>query len=129
MFLVSSLHFDACSMQFVNMVTDLKAQAEALVLVANDADGLLTCALRPSYVFGPEDNYLSSLLVNVAKSGWAKVGSLLLLCTSCCVKLSISYVPSFLLSLCKCDVLDLSSLLLHQHPPKFLLNLFHASNL
>ncbi|OIT02243.1 PREDICTED: 3beta-hydroxysteroid-dehydrogenase/decarboxylase isoform X2 [Nicotiana attenuata] len=60
------------SSKFVNMVTDLKAQAEALVLVANDADGLLTCALRPSYVFGPEDNYLSSLLVNVAKSGWAK---------------------------------------------------------
>ncbi|XP_009596407.1 3beta-hydroxysteroid-dehydrogenase/decarboxylase isoform X1 [Nicotiana tomentosiformis] len=60
------------SSKFVNMVTDLKAQAEALVLVANDADGLLTCALRPSYVFGPEDNYLSSLLVNVAKSGWAE---------------------------------------------------------
>ncbi|XP_009799981.1 3beta-hydroxysteroid-dehydrogenase/decarboxylase isoform X1 [Nicotiana sylvestris] len=60
------------SSKFVNMVTDLKAQAEALVLVANDADGLLTCAIRPSYVFGPEDNYLSSLLVNVAKSGWAK---------------------------------------------------------
>lgn len=61
-------------MQFVNMVTDLKAQAEALVLVANDTDGLITCALRPSYVFGPGDNYISSLLVNVAKSGWGKVG-------------------------------------------------------
>ncbi|KAL3352352.1 hypothetical protein AABB24_020405 [Solanum stoloniferum] len=60
------------SSKFVNMVTDLKAQAEALVLVANDADGLLTCALRPSYVFGPGDNYLSSLLVGVAKSGWGK---------------------------------------------------------
>ncbi|CAN4121253.1 unnamed protein product [Withania somnifera] len=60
------------SSKFVNMVTDLKAQAEALVLVANDADGLLTCALRPSYVFGPGDNYLSSLLVNVAESGWGK---------------------------------------------------------
>ncbi|KAJ8527555.1 hypothetical protein K7X08_015006 [Anisodus acutangulus] len=58
--------------KFVNMVTDLKAQAEALVLVANDADGLLTCALRPSYVFGPGENYVSSLLVDVAKSGWAK---------------------------------------------------------
>ncbi|XP_060208723.1 3beta-hydroxysteroid-dehydrogenase/decarboxylase [Lycium barbarum] len=60
------------SSKFVNIVTDLNAQAEALVLVANDADGLLTCALRPSYVFGPGDNYLSSLMVNVAKSGWAK---------------------------------------------------------
>lgn len=69
-------------MQFVNMVTDLKAQAEALVLVANDADGLLTCALRPSYAFGPGDNYLSSLLVGVAKSGWGKVGSLLFICSS-----------------------------------------------
>ncbi|KAF3638426.1 3beta-hydroxysteroid-dehydrogenase/decarboxylase isoform 3 [Capsicum annuum] len=60
------------SSKFVNMVTDLKAQAEALVLVANDTDGLITCALRPSYVFGPGDNYISSLLVNVAKSGWGK---------------------------------------------------------
>ncbi|KAJ1410490.1 Reticulon [Sesbania bispinosa] len=30
-----------------NMLIDLKAQAEALILSANDIDGLLTCSLRP----------------------------------------------------------------------------------
>ncbi|KAL6984569.1 3beta-hydroxysteroid-4alpha-carboxylate 3-dehydrogenase [Sarracenia purpurea var. burkii] len=34
--------------KFDNMLGDLKVQAEALVLFANDDDGLLTCAIRPS---------------------------------------------------------------------------------
>lgn len=54
-------------------MSDLKAQAEALVLFANNIDGLLTCALRPSNVFGPGDTQLLPLLVNFVKSGWAKV--------------------------------------------------------
>lgn len=55
------------------MLIDLKAQAEALILFANDSDGLLTCALRPSNVFGPGDTQLVPFLINYAKSGWAKV--------------------------------------------------------
>ncbi|GFY81355.1 3-beta hydroxysteroid dehydrogenase/isomerase family protein [Actinidia rufa] len=62
-----------CSVvKFADMLSDLKAQAEALVLLANDADGLLTCALRPSNVFGPGDTEIIPFLVNQAKSGLAK---------------------------------------------------------
>jgi len=59
--------------QFADMLSDLKAQAEALVLCANNIGGLLTCALRPSNVFGPGDTQLVPFLVNLARSGWAKV--------------------------------------------------------
>lgn len=55
------------------MLSDFKAQAEALVLRSNDIDGLLTCALRPSNVFGHGDSHLVPFLVNLAKSGWGKV--------------------------------------------------------
>ncbi|XP_022859337.1 3beta-hydroxysteroid-dehydrogenase/decarboxylase-like, partial [Olea europaea var. sylvestris] len=58
--------------QFQDIVASLKAQAEALILSANDIDGLLTCALRPCNVFGPGDEKLIPFLVNVANSGWAK---------------------------------------------------------
>lgn len=58
--------------KFKNVYSELKAQAEALVLLANDMDGLLTCALRPSNVFGPGDKQLLPSLVDVAKSSWAK---------------------------------------------------------
>ncbi|KGN57250.1 3beta-hydroxysteroid-dehydrogenase/decarboxylase [Cucumis sativus] len=58
--------------KFEDMLSDLKAQAEALILFANDIDGLLTCALRPSNVFGPEDTRLVPFIVHQAKSGFAK---------------------------------------------------------
>lgn len=58
--------------KFDNTWGDLKAQAEALVLFANDIDGLLTCALRPSNVFGPGDKQLVPSLIDIATSGWAK---------------------------------------------------------
>ncbi|KAL8238707.1 hypothetical protein R6Q59_015274 [Mikania micrantha] len=58
--------------KFKNIYSELKAQAEATVLLANDMDGLLTCALRPSNIFGPGDKKLLPSLVDVAKSGWAK---------------------------------------------------------
>ncbi|CAA0833272.1 3beta-hydroxysteroid-dehydrogenase/decarboxylase isoform 3 [Striga hermonthica] len=58
--------------QFRDTVTDLRTQAEALILFSNNVDGLLTCALRPCNVFGPGDKHLLPLLVNVAKSCWAK---------------------------------------------------------
>ncbi|XP_057958057.1 3beta-hydroxysteroid-dehydrogenase/decarboxylase isoform X2 [Malania oleifera] len=58
--------------KFKDMFSDLKSQAEALVLFANDIDGLLTCVLRPSIVFGPGDRQLVPFLLNNAKSGWSK---------------------------------------------------------
>lgn len=61
-----------CHWKFADMLSDLKAQAEALVLCANNIGGLLTCALRPSNVFGPGDTQLVPFLVNLARSGWAK---------------------------------------------------------
>ncbi|KAK9068067.1 hypothetical protein SSX86_012178 [Deinandra increscens subsp. villosa] len=58
--------------KFKNVYSELKAQAEATVLLANDMDGLLTCALRPSNIFGPGDKKLLPSLADVAKSSWAK---------------------------------------------------------
>ncbi|XP_051116824.1 3beta-hydroxysteroid-dehydrogenase/decarboxylase, partial [Andrographis paniculata] len=58
--------------RFWDMVTDLRTQAEALIISANDAGGLLTCALRPCNVFGSGDKQLLPLLVTMAKSKWAK---------------------------------------------------------
>lgn len=55
------------------MLTEMKAQAEALVLSSNEHDGLLTCVLRPSNVFGPSDTNFVRGMVNQANSVWAKV--------------------------------------------------------
>lgn len=60
-------------LQFEDALSDLKAHAEALILFANNIDGLLTCALRPSNVFGPGDTQLVPFLIKLAKSGCAKV--------------------------------------------------------
>ncbi|GJY87326.1 3-beta hydroxysteroid dehydrogenase/isomerase [Tanacetum coccineum] len=62
--------------KFRNVYSELKAQAEATVLLANDTDGLLTCALRPANIFGPGDKQLLPSLVDVAKSSWAKITSI-----------------------------------------------------
>lgn len=72
-------------MQFDDPLLDLKAQAEAMVLCANDIDGLLTCAIRPCNVFGPGDAVFLPILVNYAKSGFAKVSNHL------CSKFSSSF--------------------------------------
>lgn len=58
--------------QFKDLVTDLKAQSESLILFANDIDGLLTCVLRPCNVFGPGEKHLVPSLVRMAQSSWAK---------------------------------------------------------
>ncbi|GKV39225.1 hypothetical protein SLEP1_g47031 [Rubroshorea leprosula] len=62
-----------CPWKFQDKMIDLKAQAEALIVFANNIDGLLTCALRPRNVFGPGNAQLVPLLVNFAKCGLAKV--------------------------------------------------------
>ncbi|CAN7007505.1 unnamed protein product [Brassica oleracea var. botrytis] len=59
-------------LKFPSMSTDFKAQAEALIKFANNRDGLLTCALRSSIVFGPGDTEFVPFLVNLARSGYAK---------------------------------------------------------
>ncbi|EOY04821.1 hypothetical protein QUC31_017074 [Theobroma cacao] len=61
-----------CPGKFQDMLIDLKVQAEGLVRLANNIDGLLTCVLRPSNIFGPGDTQFVPLLVNLAKSGLAK---------------------------------------------------------
>ncbi|XVE81022.1 hypothetical protein DITRI_Ditri15bG0029400 [Diplodiscus trichospermus] len=61
-----------CPEKFQDMLVDLKFQAEGLIRLANNIDGLLTCILRPSNVFGPGDTKFVPLLVNLAKSGLAK---------------------------------------------------------
>ncbi|GMN64722.1 hypothetical protein TIFTF001_033805 [Ficus carica] len=58
--------------KFQNILNDLKAQAEALILFTNDVDGLLTCAIRPCNVFGPGDTNLVPFFVNLARSGLTK---------------------------------------------------------
>lgn len=60
------------SLKFEDMLSCLKVQAEAMVLYANDYDSLLTCALRPSNVFGPGDTELVPFCVDQATSGWGK---------------------------------------------------------
>ncbi|OWM66940.1 hypothetical protein CDL15_Pgr008109 [Punica granatum] len=71
-----SIPYPSKACPFYNdMWSELKAQAEALVLFANDIDGLLTCALRPSNVFGPGETQFMPFLIKQAKSGWTKSSS------------------------------------------------------
>ncbi|KAL9229286.1 hypothetical protein vseg_004770 [Gypsophila vaccaria] len=49
-----------------------KAEGEALVLKANGVNGLLTCCIRPSSIFGPGDKLLVPSLVNAARAGKSK---------------------------------------------------------
>ncbi|ERN03599.1 hypothetical protein AMTR_s00042p00178940 [Amborella trichopoda] len=49
-----------------------KAEGEALVLNANGKEGLLTCCIRPSGIFGPGDRLLVPSLVASARSGKSK---------------------------------------------------------
>lgn len=58
--------------KYTDMLMEMKAQAEALVLYANNHNGLLTCALRHSNVFGPSHTHFVNTMVNQANSVWAK---------------------------------------------------------
>ncbi|KAJ8438521.1 hypothetical protein Cgig2_024610 [Carnegiea gigantea] len=49
-----------------------KAEGEALVLSANGKNGLLTCCIRPSTIFGPGDRLLVPSLVDAARTGKSK---------------------------------------------------------
>ena len=86
------------------MVADLRTQAEALILSANGADDLLTCALRPCNVFGPGDPQLIPLLVNMAKSNWDKVRKLHYLLTKILQKILFIFQTLFCSALSRCHV-------------------------
>ncbi|TYJ37045.1 hypothetical protein E1A91_A05G349000v1 [Gossypium mustelinum] len=62
----------SCPGKFPDVLIDLKFQAEGLIRLANNIDGLVTCVLRPSNAFGPGDTWFVPLLVNLAKSGLGK---------------------------------------------------------
>ncbi|KAL5712932.1 3beta-hydroxysteroid-4alpha-carboxylate 3-dehydrogenas(decarboxylating) [Ranunculus cassubicifolius] len=49
-----------------------KAEGEALVLKSNGKNGLLTCCIRPSSIFGPGDRLLVPSLVTAARAGKSK---------------------------------------------------------
>lgn len=44
-----------------------------MVMKANGINGLLTCCIRPSSIFGPGDRLLVPSLVAAAKAGKSKV--------------------------------------------------------
>ncbi|KAF9588067.1 hypothetical protein IFM89_007308 [Coptis chinensis] len=49
-----------------------KAEGEALVIKSNGRNGLLTCCIRPSSIFGPGDRLLVPSLVTAARAGKSK---------------------------------------------------------
>uniref|UniRef100_A0A0D3DK14 3-beta hydroxysteroid dehydrogenase/isomerase domain-containing protein n=1 Tax=Brassica oleracea var. oleracea TaxID=109376 RepID=A0A0D3DK14_BRAOL len=53
-------------------VNTTKAEGEALILNANGRNGLLTCSIRPSSIFGPGDRLLVPSLVAAARAGKSK---------------------------------------------------------
>ncbi|XP_074578642.1 3beta-hydroxysteroid-dehydrogenase/decarboxylase-like [Curcuma longa] len=57
---------------YADAINELRMQMEVLVLSANGLDDLLTCALRPSIIFGPGDPYFVHFIVKEARSGIAK---------------------------------------------------------
>jgi sterol-4alpha-carboxylate 3-dehydrogenase (decarboxylating) len=60
-------------MQFGNAVSELRAQVEMMVLSADGGDGMRTCVLRPSNLFGPGDSSLVRFVAGYARSPLSKV--------------------------------------------------------
>uniref|UniRef100_I1PC49 Reticulon-like protein n=1 Tax=Oryza glaberrima TaxID=4538 RepID=I1PC49_ORYGL len=58
--------------KFNDSYSETKADAEKLVMKANGRDGLLTCCIRPSSIFGPGDKLLVPSLVTAARAGKSK---------------------------------------------------------
>eukprot|EP01018_Ginkgo_biloba_P025593 Gb_29102 [translate_table: standard] len=55
-----------------DIYSQTKAEAEAMVLQSNGREGLLTCAIRPSSIFGPGDKLMVPSLVAAARAGKSK---------------------------------------------------------
>lgn len=58
--------------KFNDYYSDAKAHGEALVLSANGKNGLLTCAVRPSGIFGPGDTMTVPAFAKSARAGKLK---------------------------------------------------------
>ncbi|XP_076906367.1 3beta-hydroxysteroid-dehydrogenase/decarboxylase-like, partial [Bidens hawaiensis] len=56
----------------IDSYSSTKAEAEALIIKANGMNGLLTCCIRPSSIFGPGDKLLVPSLVAAARKGRCK---------------------------------------------------------
>ncbi|CAH9072435.1 unnamed protein product [Cuscuta europaea] len=52
--------------------SETKAEGETLVVKSNGSNGLLTCCIRPSGIFGPGDRLLVPSLVTAARAGKSK---------------------------------------------------------
>ena len=60
-------------MQFGNAVSEMRAQVEMMVLSADGNEGMRTCVLRPSNLFGPGDSSLMRFVAGYARSPLSKV--------------------------------------------------------
>ncbi|CAL5073337.1 unnamed protein product [Urochloa decumbens] len=58
--------------KFGNAVSELRAQVEMMVLDADGVDGMRTCVLRPSNMFGPGDSSLLRFVAGYARSPFGK---------------------------------------------------------
>ncbi|KAL6846771.1 hypothetical protein ACP4OV_024219 [Aristida adscensionis] len=58
--------------KFGNAVIELRAQVEMMVLGADGMDGMRTCVLRPSNLFGPGDSSLVRFVAGYARSPLGK---------------------------------------------------------
>nr|XP_043637110.1 3beta-hydroxysteroid-dehydrogenase/decarboxylase-like [Erigeron canadensis] len=56
----------------IDSYSSTKAEGEALVIKANGMNGLLTCCIRPSSIFGPGDRLFVPSLVAAARAGKSK---------------------------------------------------------
>ncbi|KAG5048816.1 hypothetical protein JHK85_009919 [Glycine max] len=75
---VHGIHNGNETMPYVHSPNDhysvTKAEGEALVIKANGTNGLLTCYIRLSSIFGPGDRLSMSSLVAAARKGESKRG-------------------------------------------------------
>lgn len=60
--------------QGADLYTETKAAAEQIVLAANGHDGLLTCALRPSGIYGPGEKLFLPRVIEQCDSGLLRMG-------------------------------------------------------
>ncbi|XP_066390562.1 3beta-hydroxysteroid-dehydrogenase/decarboxylase-like isoform X1 [Miscanthus floridulus] len=58
--------------KFGNAVSELRAQVEVMVLGVDGVDGMRTCVLRPSNLFGPGDSSLVRFVAGYARSPLGK---------------------------------------------------------
>ena len=59
--------------KFLAYYSKTKAVAEQLILASNGENGLLTCALRPHLVWGPQDKYIIPKLLEAARSSKLRI--------------------------------------------------------